>query len=330
MDSINVALLGFGTVGQGIYEVIQENQQRLEQTTGTTVNIVAVFIRDVSKKRALPEDVLVTNNPDLLFSKRIDIVMEATVGSEPAYPLLQKAIQHGCQIVTANKQMFAQHGAALQSLADKEGVSIGYEATTAGGIPVIQTIQQLLRINQVEKIEGILNGTSNFILTSMSQHGCSFEEALQMAQQKGYAEEDPSHDVNGTDAYYKLLILSRLAFGEQPDELNVHVQGIDQVTSSRLEESSLSGKRIKHVATIERQHNQLVASIKPIELNPDHPLFQIDGVQNAVSIQTNIAGTLVLKGPGAGKHPTASAMVEDLVHIVQKYKQKNKAFIQVG
>jgi homoserine dehydrogenase len=185
----------------------------------------------------------------------------------------------------------------------------------AGGIPVIQTLQQLLHVNNITKVQGILNGTSNFILTEMRENGCSFESALKVAQEKGYAEANPTNDVEGYDALYKAVILSELVFGEIPNWEKSIQEGIKSITPEQIELFSSLGYRFKHVASIEKKANEIICTVKPVLVNESHPFYSVEGVQNAVSIDGDIVGNISLQGPGAGMLPTASAIIEDLVYI---------------
>lgn len=316
MESLKVALLGFGTVGEGVYRTIGTHQERLQKILGKRVEVVAVLIRDARKRRNIEGDVLITADfNDILSLPQLDVVIEAIVEKEPSYTYLKKAIKKGAHIITANKEMFAHHGKELIELAEKYKVSVGFEATVAGGVPIIQTLRQLLMVNSVQKIEGILNGTSNFILSEMREKKQAFAGALFQAQENGYAEADPSNDVEGTDAFYKLMILSKLAFGKQPDWNKVEIAGITSITGELVVEAQKLGLRFKHIASVQNVNGRIIASVKPALVARSHPFYHIEGVQNAVNIQADIVGGITLSGPGAGMYPTASALIEDLVQI---------------
>lgn len=316
MSGIKVAILGFGTVGEGVYRTIESHQEELKAALGTNVEVVAVLIKDEQKKRNIRKGVLVTADFDEIMElSQVHFVFEAIVGKEPGFTYLKKAIHRGSHIITSNKEMFASHGAELQKLAAEHGVGVGFEATVAGGVPVIQTLNQLLKVNRVSSIQGILNGTSNFILTEMREKELSFEDALHRAQQNGFAEADPSNDIYGCDAYFKLLILSGLAFGKQPALDTMNVEGITNITTELLEIAEDLELRFKHVATVEMTEQGLQSSVQPLLVSQAHPFFHVEGVDNAVHIQTDLMGNLTLQGPGAGKLPTSSAMIEDLVQV---------------
>ena len=246
------------------------------------------------------------------------MVFEATIGEEPSYSYLQQAIEHGCQIITANKVMFAKFGAKLLKKASEYGVHIGYEATVAGGVPIIRTIGEQLQVNRIKRIQAILNGTSNFILTEMRKEKAAFKTVLRNAQELGYAENDPTNDIGGFDAFYKLMILCNLAFGKQPNWDDVEIQGISAISSEQIQAAEEKHARYKQVAEVVNEGGKIKASVRPILTDANHPLYNVEGVDNAIVIQSSLAGTVTVQGPGAGSEPTASAMIEDLAHIFQK------------
>lgn len=322
MPSIKVAILGFGTVGEGVYRILQEKREEIKKSTGFTVDVVSILVKDKAKRRSPIQSARFTDDiHEILNNPEIDVVFEAIVGEEPAYTYLSDAIEKGCHIITANKKMFAKHGPALLKHAEFRNVQVGFEATTAGGVPIIRTVSNLLPGDRIKRIQGILNGTSNFILTKMRDEGSSFKSSLLHAQQNGYAEADPSDDVNGTDAFRKLMILSSLAFGQQPDWEDVPVVGIDHLESIDIIEASKGDLRYRHVADIWKdEKGKLQATVGPVLIGGDHPLFSIDGVDNAIIVNTEYLGQLTLVGPGAGMYPTGSAMVADLLHIIRQHE----------
>ncbi|WP_051353242.1 homoserine dehydrogenase [Thalassobacillus devorans] len=327
MTKIKAALLGYGTVGQGIHEVLHEHQERFRTLLGKEVEIVAILVQNPSKYRDLPENIVVTKDFEKIITiPELDVVFEAIVGEEPALSYLTHALEKSIHVITANKMMFAKHANSLLEKARENHVKIGFEATTAGGTPVIRTIEQLLQVNQVEKIEAILNGTSNYILTAMSERSIDFETALAEAKEKGYAEADPANDIDGTDAFNKLMILSQLIFNEQPVWNKVEKTGIQDITSTAIQTAQENNEKYKHIAVIGKEGDQLKAEVSPLLLSSSHPLYNIDGVDNAIAITSNIVGTITLIGPGAGKLPTASAMVEDLVDIFQNGTNRHSTY----
>ncbi|WP_066305361.1 homoserine dehydrogenase [Bacillus sp. FJAT-29814] len=325
MAVLKVAILGFGTVGEGAYRTIISHGDELAGVLGKKVEVAAVLIRNKQKKRDIAPDVLLTTDfEEILQLPQLDIVIEAIVDKEPTFTYLKQAIERGCHIITANKEMFAHHGSELQELAEKNNVSIGFEATVAGGIPVIQTLRQLLKINRVQQIQGILNGTSNFILTEMREKQHSFAESLAQAQKNGYAEADPTNDVEGFDAFYKTMILSRIAFGEEPEWPKVERVGITGITSELIDAATKLDLRFKHVASLSKEAGQIKASVKPVLVGNEHPFYHVEGVENAVNVYSDIVGRITLQGPGAGMFPTASAVIEDLVYVYQNRSARKK------
>ena len=246
------------------------------------------------------------------------MVVDAIVGIEPGFTYVRKAIERGCHVITANKEMFAHHGKELMDLASKHQASIGFEATVAGGIPIIQTLRKLLNVNRITKVEGIINGTSNFILTNMREKGLSFAEVLKTAQENGYAEADPTNDVEGFDAYFKAIILSHVVYGEGPKPENIVRKGISQITTEDINQATSLGLKYKHIAKLEKQGNEIQCHVEPVLISSDHPFYSVEGVQNAISIEADIVGNITLLGPGAGKLPTASAIIEDFLHLYQE------------
>ncbi|WP_245243635.1 homoserine dehydrogenase [Mesobacillus selenatarsenatis] len=320
MSTINVAMLGFGTVGQGVFEAIDSHQDRLKEVLGQEVKVRAILIKDPTRERNIESSIQVTTDfQDILNIPDLDVIFEAIVGKEPAYTYLSEAIEKGVHIVTANKAMFAKYGPELLEKAQRKGVSVGFEATTAGGIPVIGSIRQLLKVNEIKQIQGILNGTSNFILSQMRKRGLSFDTALQIAQEKGYAEADPTNDIEGHDAFYKLLILSQTAFGKQPDWKNVQRKGISHLTPEWLQAAESFRLRFKHVGSLRRDSvDHIKGEVEPILVHDTHPFYGVEDVENAISLKGSLVGRITLLGPGAGKLPTGSAMIEDFLSLIER------------
>lgn len=323
MPSIKVALLGFGTVGEGIYRILNERKEEIKRETGCVIDIVSILVRDKAKERLATPGTRITDDiQEVLSNPDIDFIFEAIVGDEPAYTYLSEAVEKGFHVITANKTMFAKHGPALLKHAKFRGVHFGYEATTAGGVPIIRTVTNLLLTDRVRRIRGILNGTSNFILTKMREEGIPFKAALHEAQALGYAEADPTDDISGKDAFRKLMILSALAFGSQPNWQDVSVVGIDKVTTEDVADASKGKLRYRHVADILiDEKGTLHGSVGPVLIGSDHSLYGVDGVDNAIIVETDYLGALTLVGPGAGMYPTASAMVGDFLQMIGKHEK---------
>lgn len=333
MSAINVAILGFGTVGQGVCEAIDTHQDRLKEALGKEVKVRAILIKDPVKQREIDPSIKVTTEfKDILDIPDLHVIFEAIVGEEPGYTYLSKAVEKGIHIVTANKAMFAKFGPDLMEKAKRHTVSVGFEATTAGGIPVIGTIRQLLKVNEIKSIQGILNGTSNFILSQMRKKGLSFETALKQSQEKGYAEADPTSDIEGYDAFYKLLILSQTAFGRQPDWKDIRRRGITHLTAEWLQAAESFRLRFKHVGSLERDgFNRIKGEVEPVLVHDTHPFYGVEDVENAISLKGSLVGRITLLGPGAGKCPTGSAMVEDFLSLIQgKYTASPESAVHNG
>ncbi|WP_282138514.1 homoserine dehydrogenase [Rossellomorea aquimaris] len=333
MSAINVALLGFGTVGQGVCEAIDTHQDRLKEVLGKEVKVKAILIKDPTKERNIESSINVTTDfQEILDIPDLHVIFEAIVGEEPSYTYLTQAIEKGIHIVTANKAMFAKYGPELLEKAKRKGVSVGFEATTAGGVPVIGSIRQLLKVNEIRQIQGILNGTSNFILSQMRKRGLAFDTALKISQEKGYAEADPTNDIEGHDAFYKLLILSQTAFGRQPDWKNIRRKGISHLTAEWLQAAESFRLRFKHVGSLRRDSvDQIQGEVEPILVHDTHPFYGVEDVENAISLKGSLVGRITLLGPGAGKLPTGSAMVEDFLSLIErKYTDSAESTVNTG
>ncbi|MGE6754383.1 homoserine dehydrogenase [Rossellomorea sp. NPDC071047] len=333
MSAINVALLGFGTVGQGVCEAIDTHQDRLKEVLGKEVKVKAILIKDPTKERRIESSINVTTDfQEILDITDLHVIFEAIVGEEPSYTYLTQAIEKGIHIVTANKAMFAKYGPELLEKAKRKGVSVGFEATTAGGIPVIGSIRQLLKVNEIRQIQGILNGTSNFILSQMRKRGLAFDTALKISQEKGYAEADPTNDIEGHDAFYKLLILSQTAFGRQPDWKNIRRKGISHLTAEWLQAAESFRLRFKHVGSLRRDSiDHIKGEVEPILVHHTHPFYGVEDVENAISLKGSLVGRITLLGPGAGKLPTGSAMVEDFLSLIErKYTDSAESTVNTG
>ncbi|MER2191709.1 MAG: homoserine dehydrogenase [Solibacillus sp.] len=320
MATLKAAILGFGTVGQGIYHILNEKRQELREKLGVELEVSKILVTDASRERVPGTKHLMTESiDDVLAEQGLQVVFEAIVNEEPAFTYLKRAVEAKCHVITANKVMFAKRGAELEVLAKENGVFVGFEASVAGGVPIIKTMKNILLVNDVSRVQGILNGTTNYILTKMRAEGWSFDDALKEAQRLGYAEADPFNDVSGQDAFKKLMILSSLAFGEQPNWSDVEVIGIDTISAQQVKEATEQGLRYRHVAEVERLADGTIqAKVAPLLVDKEHPLYPVDDVFNAVAMETNYIGTLSITGPGAGMYPTASVMVEDYAEIIGK------------
>lgn len=326
METAKVVLLGFGTVGSGVYDsILHTHQEKLEHVIGKKVEIVGILVKS-EKERQLPQNIIVTTKIDeILALSKIDYVFEAIVGIEPAYSYTKLFLDRGCHVISANKELLANRGEELTEYALNKGKFLTFEAAVAGGIPLLRTIIQLLQVNGILVLEGILNGTSNYILSKMRNEKLSFGECLQEAQQLGYAEANPESDISGRDAFYKQMILSSLIYHEQPDWEKVERIGIEEVTLEDLALGEGHELRLKLLATLKNEDEGIKATVKPTFVSSEHPLYNVEGVDNGIVIKTDLVGTLMLQGPGAGSKATASAMIEDLVQIEQQKQPLQKA-----
>ncbi|MCU9615079.1 homoserine dehydrogenase [Caldibacillus lycopersici] len=310
------AILGFGTVGQGIYDAIQTHDDELQSILGEPIEIVAILVKNEDKGRAVNEGTIITTSfQDIVSIPELEIVFEAIVDCEPAFTYIQALMKKGCHIITANKKLVAHYGSELMVAAEKYGVKLRYDATVAGAVPIIGALQTLLRTNRMNSFQGILNGTSNFILTEMRTKGLSFDDALLQAQTLGYAEADPASDIEGIDAWNKLVILIRTITGNEPSTGNIHREGITSISQAFISLAEKIGLRFKHLAYFNQAPLQYW--VKPVLIDASHPFYQVDGVNNSIHLDCSLAGELSFTGPGAGKLPTASALLEDLVGIYQ-------------
>lgn len=318
MKRVGVALLGLGTVGAGVFKALESNRDVIVKRTGLWVEICGILVRDSGKKRGVTGvQTLLTTRFERLLEQQVDVVLEAIGGVEPARTYVEQALLAGCHVVTANKELIAKHGVELERLARKQGVQLLYEASVGGGIPILGTLRHLLKSNRIHRFSAILNGTTNYILTKMESERISFTQALADAQRRGYAEADPTADVDGLDAAYKLAILGRLAFAAEVFPSEISCRGIRHITLSELDLSRLLGYRIKLVALGVQygEKGPMSLQVGPALLPVSHPLARIEGVHNAVCLEGDVVQDVTLTGQGAGEQPTASAMMEDLCNL---------------
>jgi homoserine dehydrogenase len=308
MGKITVGILGLGTVGTGVVKLLREDHR---------FRIKWVAVRDMAKDRDVDLSAFrVTDRPfDLVDDPEVEIVIEVAGGIEKIYELIKHAIGHGKHIITANKELIAKHGAELFELATKNNVTILFEAAVGGGVPLISTLQRGLQANRFSKVAGILNGTTNFILTSMESSGLGFGDALAEAQRLGFAETDPTADIEGFDVAYKISILASLAFGAFVDSASVYRQGIGRVTDTDIKVSREFGYRVKMIGLATRDEDGLDVRAHPMLVPVHHPLAMVEGANNAIFISGSAVGEVMLLGPGAGQMPTASAVVGDCINV---------------
>jgi len=316
MKPLGVGLLGLGTVGSGVARVLLTKADALERRIGRPVALRKVLVRDPSRPRSVDVAVpLVTDALAVLDDPDVDVVVEVMGGEEPARSLILQAIERKKHVVTANKEVMAKHGPSILAAAAANSVSVAYEASVGGGIPLIGPFQLDLAANDITSVVGIVNGTTNYILTRMTESGAAFSEALKEAQDLGYAEPDPTNDVEGWDSAYKLAILASLAFGAPVSPEHVHREGITHVSQRDILYAAEMGYRIKLLAVARLVGGQVEARVHPTLVHPGSMLASVDGSFNAVQVTGDLIGTALFYGRGAGSEPTASAVVADLIAL---------------
>lgn len=314
--SIKVGILGFGTVGSGTYRMLHDNRGAIEQKVGMPIEVVRIGIKDAGKDRGLNADLFTTDLQSIVDDPNIDVVLELIGGTDPAGDLVVRAINNGKNVVTANKELMAKSGSQLVQLAKSKRLDLHYEAAVGGGIPIVQPLKHQLAGNDVIQIMGILNGTTNYILTAMAQDGADFDAVLADAQEKGYAEADPTNDVDGFDTMYKISILASIAFGKQVPIQSVHREGIRGVTKTDMHYASVLGYTIKLLGVADAVGTDRVrVHVHPTLVPLNHQLASVNGVYNALWLQGDFVGDLMFSGRGAGSDPTASAVIGDLIDI---------------
>ena len=318
MKPINVGLLGLGTVGGGTLTVLRRNAEEITRRAGREIRVVRAAVRDLEKARALAGDLPLTINPfDVVDDPAIDIVVELIGGLEPARELVLQAIANGKHVVTANKHLVAKHGNEIFAAAQAKGVMVAFEAAVAGGIPIIKALREGLTANRIEWLAGIINGTSNFILTEMRDKGAAFEDVLKEAQRLGYAEADPTFDIEGIDAAHKLTILSAIAFGIPMQFDRAYTEGISKLTREDVQYAEELGYRIKLLGIARRAENGIELRVHPTLIPERRLIANVDGAMNAVLVLGDAVGPTLYYGAGAGAEPTASAVVADLVDVTR-------------
>ena len=309
---INIAVLGYGTVGSGVVEVINTNYDSIAKKAGEEINIKYVldlrdFPGDLIQEKIVHDFDVIINDPE------VKIVVEVMGGVEPAFTFTKRALESGKSVCTSNKELVAKHGVELLEIARAKNINYLFEASCGGDIPIIRVLNSSLTADEIDEITGILNGTTNYILTEMSANGSDFEEVLKDAQNKGYAERNPEADVEGYDACRKIAILSSLAFGRSVDYEEVYTEGITKITAADIKYANDMKTSIKLLATSRKVGDKFYAMVSPVMIDGTSPLFSVNGVFNAVFVHGNVLGDAMFYGSGAGKLPTASAVVADVV-----------------
>lgn len=313
---IKVAVMGYGTIGSGVVEVLETNRESIAKKSGDGLEVKYVldlrdFPGDPIQDKVVHDYTVIVNDPE------VQIVVETMGGVEPAYTFVKAMLEAGKHVTTSNKALVADKGAELIALAKEKNVNFLFEASVGGGIPIIRSLNSCLTADEIEEITGILNGTTNYMMTKMSNEGSEFADVLKDAQEKGYAEKDPSADIEGYDACRKIAILTSLVCGQQVDFNDIHTEGITKISATDIKYAKSMGRAIKLLASSKKTQNGYAAMVAPFLLSSNHPLYPVNDVFNAVFVRGNVLGDAMFYGSGAGKLPTASAVVADVVDIAK-------------
>ncbi len=313
---MKIAVLGYGTIGSGVVEVLNINAEKIARRSGETVEVK--YVLDLREFPGDPvQDILVHDYSVIAEDDEIGVIVETMGGTKPAYDFVKTALLSGKSVCTSNKELVAAHGAELIQIAREKNVNFFFEASVGGGIPIIRPINQCITADEIQEINGILNGTTNFILTKMAEDGADFGDVLKEAQELGYAEKDPTADVEGYDACRKIAILTSLAYGKQVDYEDIYTEGITKITAADFKYAEKMNAAIKIFGTSKKIGDHVYAMVAPQVVGHDHPLYSVNGVFNAISVTGNMLGDVMFYGAGAGKLPTASAVVADVVAAVK-------------
>lgn len=309
---VSIGVLGYGTVGSGVVEVLNTNQDSIDKRAGKKINVKYIldlrdFPGDPIQERIVHDFNTILNDDD------VKIIVECMGGVEPAYTFVKSALEKGKSVCTSNKELVAKHGAELLRIAKEKNVNFLFEASVGGGIPIIRPLNQSLTADEIQEITGVLNGTTNYILSKMSYEGMDFDTVLKDAQDKGFAEKNPESDVEGYDSCRKIAILSSLAFGMQVDFEDIYTEGITKITDTDIKYAKKINASIKLLGTSKKVGKHVYAMVCPMMINMEHPLYSVNGVFNGIFVKGNVIGDVMFYGSGAGKLPTASAVVADIV-----------------
>ena len=313
---VKVAVMGYGTIGSGVVEILEKNAARIKKNAGENIEVKYVldlreFEGDPIQSRIVHDYQIIANDPE------IRVVVETMGGVEPAYTFVKAMLEAGKHVTTSNKALVADKGAELIALAEEKNVNFLFEASVGGGIPIIRPLMSSITGDEIEEISGIVNGTTNYMLTKMTNEGLAFDEVLKEAQAKGYAEKDPTADVEGYDACRKIAILTSLVCGRQVNYEDIHTEGITKITPTDIRYAKKMGRVIKLLAMSRQTKDGYVAMVAPFLLPASHPLYNVNDVFNAIFVKGNMLGDAMFYGSGAGKLPTASAVVGDIVDMVK-------------
>lgn len=313
---IKIAVMGYGTIGSGVVQVIETNQDSLCKKIGEGLEVKYIldlrdFEGDPIQSKVVHDYQIIADDPE------VAVVVESMGGVEPACTFVKAMLEAGKSVTTSNKALVAAHGAELIAIAKQKNVNFMFEASVGGGIPIIRALNSCLTADRIEEISGIVNGTTNYMMTRMAEEGCDFEEVLKDAQEKGYAEKDPTADIEGHDAGRKIAILTSLIAGQQVDFEDVYTEGISKITAADILYAKQMGRVIKLLATSKQAGDTYTVMVAPFLLPKEHPLYTVNGVFNAVFVRGNMLGDAMFYGSGAGSLPTASAVVADVVELAK-------------
>ncbi|MEO0414590.1 MAG: homoserine dehydrogenase [Verrucomicrobiota bacterium] len=324
-----IGLAGFGNVGAGVWKNIEKNRDLLRERTGHDLVVQRIAVRDPNKARdvALPEGIVTTDLEELTNDEDVDLIIELIGGTEKAFDLVKAALEKGKDVVTGNKALLAERGQELFAIAEENDSQIFYEAAVAGGIPIIKTVQESLIGNHIQSVMGIINGTCNYILTRMSEAGLDYQEALQEAMDLGYAEADPTLDVNGWDAAHKAIILASLSYGCWVPCDSIYVEGIEKIRKADIDFAEQLGYTIKLLAiiTLHEETGAIEVRVQPSLIAKNHILASVNGVFNAILVKGDVVGETLFYGSGAGQDPTSSSVIGDIADAVNRRDQSDRA-----
>jgi len=328
MHEVAVGLLGLGTVGSGVIQILEQNAEDIQNRSQSRIKVTKVLVRNVNAPRKIAGDFKLTDNPqDILADPEISIIVEVMGGIEPARSYILEAFKQGKNVVTANKDLLALHGHELLEAAKEAGKDLYFEASVAGGIPIIAALKQSLAGNKISEVLGIINGTTNYILSAMTEQGRDYAEVLKEAQELGYAEADPTADVEGLDAARKLAILASIAFNSRVTVNDVYVEGISKITAEDIAYARELNSTIKLLAVAKTQPDGIEVRVHPAFVPNHHPLASVSGVFNAIYVVGDAVGETMFFGRGAGSLPTGSAVVSDIIQVVRNIKYNSTASI---
>jgi len=331
MDRINIGIIGFGTVGEGVIRTLLSKPQFLEEKVGSRLVLKAVCDNDLRRSRSikLNRNILTSDLSKVLKNPDIHIVVELIGGIHPAKEFILEAFKRGKHVVTANKALLAEHGEEIFKAAKTAGVDLYFEASVGGGIPIIKTLRESLAANHIDTLLGIVNGTSNYILTSMANENLSFSQALLEAKKKGYAERNPALDIKGFDSAHKLAILTLLAFGRSVALNNIYVEGIEDISLNDIKYASDFGYVIKLLAIAKNIDDELEIRVHPTLLSREHLLSNVNGVYNAIYVHGDLVGGTLFYGRGAGSRPAASSVLSDIIDIGRNLKYNSSCRLPI-